>query len=296
MGKKYNWGSDVWSLGCVLFELCALYPAFHGSNFEQIAERICNGRMPSLPSRIAYSRELHALCSEMLQRLPERRPSAETLLQRSILQGTLRSLPSEAWVESNPGSLVDISMDISEKGETLVKGDGQAERNEYGALGCTNLEPIRRSRIPQNVGTSSQSGALEALAIGISKGDGQLPSSPGASHSPPQSGSLRRSASAPGIPKRKRLPSPLGNCPSRGGQLTPPRAALSPGESSPRKHSRIHRGVSPCQPQRGSPELSRRAPSCTPPRSPGDVQKLNTMHPQPRKACRNAGMLIISNY
>merc|ERR1719420_2057569 len=104
-------------MGCVLFELCALYPAFYGSNFEQIAERICNGRRPSLP--ISYSKELKVLCSEMLQRIPERRPSAEALLQRSILQGTLRSLPSEARA---------TSLGISVKGneETLGKGDGQA--------------------------------------------------------------------------------------------------------------------------------------------------------------------------
>jgi serine/threonine protein kinase len=38
----YNTKSDVWALGCVLYELCALRPAFGGSNLISVVNKIVN--------------------------------------------------------------------------------------------------------------------------------------------------------------------------------------------------------------------------------------------------------------
>jgi NIMA (never in mitosis gene a)-related kinase len=75
----YNRKSDIWALGCVIFELCALSPAFGGSNLMSIVGRIVAGTPPALPARC--SPELAATVRRMLQNDPAARPTAAELLQ-----------------------------------------------------------------------------------------------------------------------------------------------------------------------------------------------------------------------
>ncbi|KAH8363742.1 hypothetical protein KR200_006098, partial [Drosophila serrata] len=39
-GRRSDWKSDVWALGCVVYEMCALRPPFHGLTVAQLSERI----------------------------------------------------------------------------------------------------------------------------------------------------------------------------------------------------------------------------------------------------------------
>ena len=62
---SYNEKSDVWSLGCLLYELCALRPPFTAANQRELASRICIGRFPRIPSQ--YSDALQDIIMCMLQ-------------------------------------------------------------------------------------------------------------------------------------------------------------------------------------------------------------------------------------
>jgi len=42
-GGKYNKKSDIWSLGCLVYELCSLSPPFTGSNVKHLALKIKKG-------------------------------------------------------------------------------------------------------------------------------------------------------------------------------------------------------------------------------------------------------------
>ena len=63
--NSYNEKSDVWSLGCLLYELAALRPPFTAANQKELATRICVGRFSRLPNR--YSDDLNSVIREMLQ-------------------------------------------------------------------------------------------------------------------------------------------------------------------------------------------------------------------------------------
>uniref|UniRef100_A0A3Q3K5S2 Serine/threonine-protein kinase Nek2 n=1 Tax=Monopterus albus TaxID=43700 RepID=A0A3Q3K5S2_MONAL len=80
---SYNEKSDIWSLGCLLYELCALLPPFTAYNQKELAEKIREGRFRRIPYR--YSEELSTLLSKMLNLKDYLRPSVESILQSSLL-------------------------------------------------------------------------------------------------------------------------------------------------------------------------------------------------------------------
>lgn len=91
--KPYSWGSDIWAMGCVLYELCALRVPFDAANLASLVDKICRTRVPPLPHK--YSGELQQLLNEMLNRNPDNRPSAGEILQRPMMQNIVRKLLQE---------------------------------------------------------------------------------------------------------------------------------------------------------------------------------------------------------
>uniref|UniRef100_A0A8C5MVA0 Serine/threonine-protein kinase Nek11 n=1 Tax=Leptobrachium leishanense TaxID=445787 RepID=A0A8C5MVA0_9ANUR len=86
--QGYDSKSDIWSLGCILHEMCCLEHAFTGFSFLAVVINIVEGETPSLPDR--YSRDLNLLMSRMLNKDPLLRPGAGDLLQTSYIQEQLQ--------------------------------------------------------------------------------------------------------------------------------------------------------------------------------------------------------------
>jgi len=91
--KPYSWSSDVWAMGCILFEMAALRVPFDAANIRALVSRITRGPTPAIPSR--YSPELQRLCGDLLQREEKRRPSSTDVLRYPIVQAEIRSMLKE---------------------------------------------------------------------------------------------------------------------------------------------------------------------------------------------------------
>ena len=74
--QGYDFKSDVWSLGCLLYEFATLKSPFEAPNqtLYDIFKRINNGEFDQLPD--VFSQELRSLVSRMLAKDPRRRPTA----------------------------------------------------------------------------------------------------------------------------------------------------------------------------------------------------------------------------
>ncbi|XP_036377142.1 serine/threonine-protein kinase Nek1-like [Megalops cyprinoides] len=81
--KPYNNKSDIWALGCVLYEMCTLKHAFEAGNMKNLVLKIIRGSYP--PVSVHYSLELRNLMAQLFKRNPRERPSVSTILQKPFL-------------------------------------------------------------------------------------------------------------------------------------------------------------------------------------------------------------------
>eukprot|EP00930_Biecheleria_cincta_P035089 TRINITY_DN24166_c0_g1_i1.p1 TRINITY_DN24166_c0_g1~~TRINITY_DN24166_c0_g1_i1.p1 ORF type:complete len:630 (+),score=92.83 TRINITY_DN24166_c0_g1_i1:161-2050(+) len=92
--KPYSFSSDIWAMGVILYELCALRVPFDAPNIPGLVQKIIRAPIPSLPS--TYSPFIRDLLAEMLERNPDRRPSPEEILAKPRLQEIVKQMLDEA--------------------------------------------------------------------------------------------------------------------------------------------------------------------------------------------------------
>ncbi|KAL6036298.1 hypothetical protein STEG23_024034, partial [Scotinomys teguina] len=81
--KPYNNKSDIWALGCVLYELCTLKHAFEAGNMKNLVLKIISGSFP--PVSLHYSYDLRNLLSQLFKRNPRDRPSVNSILEKGFI-------------------------------------------------------------------------------------------------------------------------------------------------------------------------------------------------------------------
>ncbi|XP_063280363.1 serine/threonine-protein kinase Nek1 isoform X12 [Prinia subflava] len=81
--KPYNNKSDIWALGCVLYEMCTLKYAFEAGNMKNLVLKIISGPFP--PVSMHYSYDLRNLLSQLFKRNPRNRPSVNSILEKNFI-------------------------------------------------------------------------------------------------------------------------------------------------------------------------------------------------------------------
>ena len=69
--KPYNNKCDMWSLGCLLYELCTYRPPFEAGSMEALARTILRGKYAEIPAM--YSKGLREAVARLLVVEPQRR-------------------------------------------------------------------------------------------------------------------------------------------------------------------------------------------------------------------------------
>ncbi|OQR80825.1 serine/threonine protein kinase [Achlya hypogyna] len=81
--KPYSYASDIWALGCVLYEICTLKHAFDAPNILMLIVKIIQHDFAPLPP--CYPAELTDLLRALLDKDPEQRPTIDRVLETPMV-------------------------------------------------------------------------------------------------------------------------------------------------------------------------------------------------------------------
>ncbi|KAG2145022.1 kinase-like domain-containing protein [Suillus cothurnatus] len=125
--RAYDSKSDIWSLGCLIYELCALKPPFHeAKTHSELSIFIRNGRIPPLPK--GYSQALSSVIKAMLNLNPAMRPSAAQLLQHERLELVFKVSETEKMlttVKSHKVAVVTKEREVAAREAALVEREAR---------------------------------------------------------------------------------------------------------------------------------------------------------------------------
>ena len=88
--EKITYKCDIWSLGCIVYEMCALKLPFKGKNMHELKENICKGKYEKISSR--YSKELSDFIKTLLEIDIDKRPNCDMILESNIIKNKLNQL------------------------------------------------------------------------------------------------------------------------------------------------------------------------------------------------------------
>ena len=78
--KPYDSKSDIWSLGCIIYEAATLRPPFRGKDMKELYQRVLAGKYTEISPR--YSKDMAKIIRMLLQQNPAARPSCGNILSQ----------------------------------------------------------------------------------------------------------------------------------------------------------------------------------------------------------------------
>ncbi|KAK2747263.1 G2-specific serine/threonine protein kinase [Onygenales sp. PD_40] len=106
--EKYTLHSDIWAVGCIMYELCAKEPPFNARTHIQLIQKIREGKFAPLPD--LYSSELKSVIASCLKVNPDHRPDTLALLNMPVI----RLMRKEKEV-------VDLGLSLRKREEATVQ-------------------------------------------------------------------------------------------------------------------------------------------------------------------------------
>ena len=120
--EPYDAKCDIWSLGCVIYEMAALKPPFRANDLPGLYKKIQKGSFDRIPSQ--YSLDLLNIITLCLQTSATQRPSCEELLNNPIVVKHSRGLVPHISSEKSKFELlstIKVPKNIKALGQQLPK-------------------------------------------------------------------------------------------------------------------------------------------------------------------------------
>ncbi|OCT68162.1 hypothetical protein XELAEV_18039458mg [Xenopus laevis] len=132
-GVKYSFKSDIWAVGCVLYELLTLTRTFDATNPLNLCVKIVQGNWAVGLDNTVYTQELIEVVHACLEQDPEKRPTADEILERPILSWRRRDMEEKVSMlnrsnkKPRTGTVTEapIAVVTSRSSEVYVWGGGK---------------------------------------------------------------------------------------------------------------------------------------------------------------------------
>ncbi|CAD5110793.1 DgyrCDS158 [Dimorphilus gyrociliatus] len=136
--QGYNAKSDIWSIGCILYELIHLKHAFDGESMMGVMYKIVEGDTPDWSSN--YSTDLRSVFELILKKNPSERPSSKELLKLPFITKQMEKIKDtivEASKEKKSSHIIfeeqkEIAKAFKQKkkyGEVVIESEDKKMRN-----------------------------------------------------------------------------------------------------------------------------------------------------------------------
>lgn len=83
-GQMYDEHSDLWALGCILYEMLTLRKAFEAPTLASLVMKIMQGQVIPIDTA-KYTKAMEELLQALLRSVPQERPSAAMLLSHPLI-------------------------------------------------------------------------------------------------------------------------------------------------------------------------------------------------------------------
>ena len=133
--RPYNKKADIWSIGCILYELCALKHPFDAKSINALIIKITRGEYEDINDM--YSNDLRQLIASMLRINPEERPSIDQIFKKKFLkpfvEGVYKEVEEENLKARKAKRLKNTRKSGQKgKGESGVEGAGAEDFETFG--------------------------------------------------------------------------------------------------------------------------------------------------------------------
>ena len=105
----YDMKSDIWSLGCVLYEAAGLRPPFQAEDMKSLYKKVIKGSFPPLAE---YSSDFNSVISQLLTLDPKRRPSASEILRNPLVLKRVNIKEENNTIHSSLLSTIRVGQNI----------------------------------------------------------------------------------------------------------------------------------------------------------------------------------------
>lgn len=200
--KAYDQKSDVWSLGCLLYEMATLKHAFNGKSLPALILKIMRGRYAPIPD--FYSTQLSQLVGGLLDAQPHNRPTVAAVLSTPFIKSYIKEIV--AFRTQDGGNLAEISEKATSDG-----GDDGIEDEDEDEMGTiVRNQPVAvaapedsGSELERTITSPSEIQKLvEAKKFSDAKKQLTPPTSIPNSPKRPQSASTRSTPTKSSVPSR----------------------------------------------------------------------------------------------
>ena len=92
--KPYDNKSDIWSLGCVSYEMLTLHPPFRAKDMEQLYKAVTKGIYKKVGSK--YSSDMNEIIDYLLKVNPQERPNCDQILRHPLVKKRLEFFQAQS--------------------------------------------------------------------------------------------------------------------------------------------------------------------------------------------------------